>query len=715
MENVEREEYSLSNEDIKFPTLYDKSLYDIFKKEKMSKEVILKDILDIIVHLESIIDTLTNMIRNNINNFASICLFYNLNAFDFVVILKLIKEFIIVIQKKIENNNNQIKISSFDDFFKNENDQDIIQTQHKYTDKNYEEIKNKISEYISDIKDILETEHKCGIVFMCYILKYFFTILQKAEKEINSYYKIKYVSKEINSKEFHKNMIIFFDIISILRLLEKSNLMLHNSYMVDENDLYNYDEDSDEWKSLEKIIIRVNTKNKDKIKEANIEGIKQIEKSSVYFNKCFNFDSYLITNALKLAGYAIKYKINSDENLMEYESKESSLIKNKSFMFDFMKLGEIKLFKIIREKAFQKVQLREKIYMKKEYPEISLEYIKTFLIKMYGNEIINKNFGDTKQKERIKLDENKLKSFPLWAQKLKKIDKPYYVSTRLLNSYKFKNFGMKKIRTSFFGLIETRIENVRSESTKAIILFLHGGGFLKFKNFFHEYYLRDLCNRLNIPILGIDYASAPEHPYPEGLSDCFQMYMWVLNHCEKELGFKPEKIILSGDSSGGNFILALTFLIICMNEYENKNIRMPDLLLPLYPCCHTGIKNMSLTLALSFEDFMLDIKALHYINRAYRGYYPNDLDPFLNPLEVPENILKKLPPTRFMTATNDPLRDDTIRLLRKISKIEGLDVKNYEFANYMHGFIGNENNMISGPPKEIFCKEVNEFLKKWEK
>ena len=296
--------------------------------------------------------------------------------------------------------------------------------------------------------------------------------------------------------------------------------------------------------------------------------------------------------------------------------------------------------------------------------------------------------------------------------KIKKEDKPYFVSTRLLNNYKFKNFGMKTTKTSFFGLRKQKIEDVKAENAKAIILFLHGGGFLKFKNFFHENYLRELCIRLNIPLLGIDYAYAPEHPYPEGLSDCFQMYMWVINHCEEELGFKPEKIIIAGDSSGGNFVLALTLLIISMNEYENKNIRMPDFLFPIYPCCHTGIKNMNLTLAASFEDLMLDIKALHFINRAYRGYYPNDLDPFINPLVITDNILKKLPPTRFMTATHDPLRDDTIRLIRRISKMPELDVKNYEFTNYRHGFMGNENNMISGPPKELFCKEIEEFLTK---
>ena len=707
---TEREEFTLSNEDFKFPSFYDKSLVKIFKTQKMSKEFLLQDLSNSQNIIQSMIDLLSSMITNNTNNFFKISLHYKLNIYDYIVLFRLIKELIISIDKKIQNKEDNLQILTFENFFQNEHFSKIIQTQHKATDKNYEEIKSIISQYKNDINNILKTNHECGIVFMCYVIKYFATLLTKAKNKMEEYNKLKYVDEKEDIKAYHKNMIVFFDLIYIFRILEKTNLMLHNSYMIDKNDFYNLEEDSDEWKNMSKIMYRVNIKNKDKLEELNIKGQKDFEKMSIYFTKGIDFNSSLFFNAIKLTGYALKFKVNSDENLMEFESKENTMIENKLFIFDFMKLGDIKLFKIYKDKTFPKIAVREKIYIKRTYPEISLDYIKQLLIKIYGEDIINKNFGDTKQKDRIMLDENKLKNFALWAQKLKKEDKPYFVSTRLFNSYNFNNFGMKPIKKSFFGLIETKLDKIESEKTKAILLFLHGGGFLKFKNFFHENYLREICNNLKIPLLGIDYAAAPEHPYPEGLNDCFQMYMWMLDNCEKELGFKPEKIILAGDSSGGNFVLALTFLIICINQYENKNIRLPDLLLPLYPCVHTGIKNMTLTLATSFEDLMLDIKALHYINRAYRGYYPNDLDPFINPLEVTDELLKKLPPTRFMTATHDPLRDDTIRFIRKVSKIPGLDVKNYEFANYQHGFMGNENNMISGPPKEIFCKEISEFL-----
>ena len=711
---AKEEEYTISNDDIKFPTFFDKSLLPSFKIDKITKETLIDDISKVIENIDTIINFVSEMINQNVNNFRIICDSYKLNSYDYFVIFKLIKEVVLAIKYKIEKKNiNEFKIPSFDDYFKDIQIMDVLKNQYKSTDTKYEIIKPKVDSYINSIKAILESNHECGILFMSYLFKYYLTILIKAKNQIDLFYKMKPVRKEDNSKQYHQNMIIFFDLITIFKILSNSEMLLTNSYFIDKDDLYNVEEDSEEWNQMRKIISRIHAKNKDEIEKLNLEGLKQIEKFTVFFNKAINFDSYLITNVAKVAGYYLKFKFNSDENLMEFESKESALLNpNKMIFLELTKLGDSKLFKKFREKMFPKIALREKIYMKKQYQEISLEYIKNLLIKIYGKEIIEKNFGNTKQKERIKLDEKLLSNFPKWAQTVPKEYKPYYVSTRLLNSFKFKNFGMKDFQSSFFGLFQTKIEKKEAEKVKGLVIFIHGGGFLKIKNFFSENFVREICNKINIPILGFDYASAPDHPYPEGLNDIFQVYMWILDHCEKELGFKPEKIIITGDSSGGNYVLALTFLIICMNLYEGKNIRVPDYLIPLYPACHTGIKNMSLSMASSFEDPMLNIKSLLFINKAYREYYPNDLDPFLNPSEATEDILKHLPKTTFMTATNDPLRDDTIRLIRKIAKIEGLDVKDYELQNYQHGFMGVDDTKVSGLPRKLFCKFINDFLGK---
>ena len=378
-----------------------------------------------------------------------------------------------------------------------------------------------------------------------------------------------------------------------------------------------------------------------------------------------------------------------------------------------IQLGRKKIIKVVYEKTYPKIAFREKIYMRRDYPEISLEYIKSLLSKIYGEEIISKNFSDTKQNKRIELDLEKKALLPLWSRKVDKEDKKYYVSTRLLNSYQLnfkKDNNTKKLGKSFIKFFKNNNKNEVS-SPKALMIYIHGGGFLNTGFFFHENYLREICKKINIPILGINYVGAPEHPYPEGINDCYQAYMWILDHCEEELGFKPEKIILSGDSSGGNFALCLNFLLLSMNIYEGKNIHTPDFLFPLYPCSNASRRNMNLSLASSLEDSKITIKGLKYINESYRGYYPNELDPFINPRDAPEILIKHMPKTRFMTGTHDPLRDDSIRLVYKMCKAE-MDVKVYDFFNYQHGFIGVNNPIIKTVPHYIYCKEINEFLGK---
>ncbi len=77
--------------------------------------------------------------------------------------------------------------------------------------------------------------------------------------------------------------------------------------------------------------------------------------------------------------------------------------------------------------------------------------------------------------------------------------------------------------------------------------------------------------------MSIDYKLAPKFPYPTAIDDCWQAYNWILNDMEKSIGIKPSKIVLTGDSAGGNLALALTFLAI------KNNIRVPNGLMLAYP------------------------------------------------------------------------------------------------------------------------------------
>ena len=765
-------EYTLSNDDIKFSTFFDPNIEYILKHEKMSKEILIQDLIITINNLKYIIDTLSNISLENKNNFNTFCLNYKINSYDYVIIINFIKELTTVILNKIEKNGKPLELTLFDQYFNNKTKYTkLFLNQHKYNDIDFKIIGKKATEYIINIKEIYDSKDECGILFMGHTIKYYLSFVIKVKDQLDKYIEIKNFEDKKNIKNHRMNMIIFFDLIFLLKKLESSNLIIYNAYLFDKNDIYNYDENSKEWDLMKKVIFRVHSKNDDKIHEEFINMAKKFENMGVYVNKAVN--SNLFVSASKFTGLLMKFTMNSDKNLITYESKESILLSNKNIIQEMIKFGKRKIVKVVYEKSYPKIAFREKIYMRRNYPEISLEYIKSLLSKIYGEEIINKNFGRTTQKKREKLDENKIKLLPLWAKKVNKEDKKYYVSTRILNCYPLKFKTIKdfkeenkeeeiksnnnktiddkdsddnteednksksqrklpkirfpsinfpkikvpsikvpsiKVPTKFIKLFKNKSsDNNRNQNPKALMIYIHGGGFLNTSFFFHENYLRDICNKIGIPILGINYSGAPEHPYPEGINDCYQAYMWILDNCESELGFKPEKIILSGDSSGGNFALCLNYLLISMNLFENKKIHTPDFLFPLYPCSNASRKNMSLSLASSFEDYKITIKGLREINESYRGYYPNELDPFINPRDAPDILVKQMPKIRFMTGSHDPLRDDSIRLIYKLAKA-GIDVKDYDFFNYQHGFIGVNNPIIKGPARNIFVNEINEFL-----
>src|SRR5690606_5103011 len=102
------------------------------------------------------------------------------------------------------------------------------------------------------------------------------------------------------------------------------------------------------------------------------------------------------------------------------------------------------------------------------------------------------------------------------------------------------------------------------------IIHIHGGGFVSMSSSSHENYLRKWTNKLEVPIISIDYGLAPENPYPKPLDDVWQAYNWIIDHAGDELSVDMQKIILVGDSAGGNLALALTYLLILHNK------RLPD-------------------------------------------------------------------------------------------------------------------------------------------
>ena len=91
----------------------------------------------------------------------------------------------------------------------------------------------------------------------------------------------------------------------------------------------------------------------------------------------------------------------------------------------------------------------------------------------------------------------------------------------------------------------------------AALVWIHGGGMILGE----PEQGHPLCGRwadeLGILVVSVDYRLAPEHPFPDGLEDCYAALRWVHDQAEA-LGVDPDRVAVGGDSAGGGLAAALS-------------------------------------------------------------------------------------------------------------------------------------------------------------
>ena len=651
-------------------------------------------------------ETLTNELKilfdSNINNFNIQSKIYKRNTLDYLILSQLSLLLCEIILFKLKQKDETLKNFNYD---KNKT---INEIKSKYENNlDFIIIFKRVEGLLDKFEKIYESKHNYAIIYLYIIFNYIICYIKEILNQLKLFKDIKI---SINLNYSIEQEIILIDLIFMLEKLDSICIFISSGYFVDKNDILNQKQDSDDWKNINRIGYQVVSSRENEIQKVFKEQNLKSELLIDTLLNSYNENSFKVINAFY---FLYKYRqYGKDQKLMLYEGRKQQLIQNKIVTKEIMDIVLWPTFKKIGERGYQKIKFRKKLYIKKEYPDITLDGIQK-LLKLMGNETID--VSNIKQeiiyKNQNDIINNKcIKKGELYINKPSKETKKYFVSITLLNSSYInlpeeRNTLKYSIMNGIFGYDKPNINQ------DALMIFIHGGGFVGMSTHFHESFLRDWANQLNIPIIGINYGLSPKHKYPYALNDCYQAYRWIVNHCEEILGIKPKKLIFAGDSSGGGLVLSIIFLLIAKNEFEGEKIRLPDLLVLLYPCCNTSANIMGSSFLLSIKDFLLSDKFLLYVNESYRDIYPNDDDPFLNPVKAKECILKKLPKSLWQFGTCDPLRDDEVRLLAKISKIKEVDIKAYEFLEYNHGYIGGEKiEFIVNTPTKIIFEEIRDLL-----
>jgi len=84
-----------------------------------------------------------------------------------------------------------------------------------------------------------------------------------------------------------------------------------------------------------------------------------------------------------------------------------------------------------------------------------------------------------------------------------------------------------------------------------ICIYFHGGAFVFGGMNSHRDMAAYLAKEANLKMLMVDYRLAPEHPYPAAVEDAMVVYQALLAK-----GVASQRLIVAGDSAGGNLALA---------------------------------------------------------------------------------------------------------------------------------------------------------------
>lgn len=224
------------------------------------------------------------------------------------------------------------------------------------------------------------------------------------------------------------------------------------------------------------------------------------------------------------------------------------------------------------------------------------------------------------------------------------------------------------------GDIPARLFDPRaSREPGPAVVFFHGGGFTIGNLDTHASFTAEVARALDLPVIAVDYALAPEAKWPAGPDDAEAAARWVASS-PAELGRAVTSLVLMGDSAGGN--LTILTAIALRDEPAAAPVIVQ---VPIYPATDSSKPYDSFD-AFADGGFLLTRDGLKWFNDHY-GADPDH--PRTSPLLVD---LANLPPALVVTASLDPIRDQGRAYAAGLA-LAGVPVTFREMVGTIHGFI----------------------------
>ncbi|MGH6870234.1 MAG: alpha/beta hydrolase [Rhizomicrobium sp.] len=201
----------------------------------------------------------------------------------------------------------------------------------------------------------------------------------------------------------------------------------------------------------------------------------------------------------------------------------------------------------------------------------------------------------------------------------------------------------------------------------AVVLYLHGGGYLLGSPVSHRHLLAAVSEASGLRTFAAEYRLAPEHPFPAAVDDAVAAYKGLLDS-----GIAANRIVIMGDSAGGGLTIAT------LVAARDKGLAMPACAVAISPWADLS-QGGEAHRARKSRDPMVGKEGLDEMAAAYlAGADPKT--PLASPLFAD---LKGLPPLLIQVGTEEALYDDAMALTRRADSA-GVDVSSESWGGMVH-------------------------------
>ena len=223
--------------------------------------------------------------------------------------------------------------------------------------------------------------------------------------------------------------------------------------------------------------------------------------------------------------------------------------------------------------------------------------------------------------------------------------------------------------------IYCRVYRPVTDRTLPVLVWFHGGGWVWASVDTHDRLCREYAAAAGVAVVSVDYALSPEAKFPQAIEECAAVVRHVANH-GSDWGLDGSRILLGGDSAGGNLCLATALLL---RDQGGPALRG---LVAYYPVCDSRFDTES------YQQFGAGGYGLNKERMAfYWSVYATHEGDRSHPLAaVLRADLRGLPPVLVHLAELDVLRSEGEALIGKLREA-GVPVEAETFKGLVHGFV----------------------------